>query len=69
MKIVVLGLVRFYQRAISPFRPVSCRYLPTCSQFACEAIERHGLWRGGWLALRRLARCRPFAGLGYDPVP
>ncbi|MEK7682298.1 MAG: membrane protein insertion efficiency factor YidD [Chloroflexota bacterium] len=69
MKRIVLGLIHGYQRAVSPFRPVSCRYLPTCSQYACEAVERHGVWRGGWLALKRLARCTPFAVSGYDPVP
>ncbi|MDO8531312.1 MAG: membrane protein insertion efficiency factor YidD [Dehalococcoidia bacterium] len=69
MKRIVLGLIHGYQWAVSPFRPVSCRYLPTCSQYACESVERHGVWRGGWLALKRLARCTPFVVSGYDPVP
>ena len=61
--------VRGYQVAISPMLPPSCRYYPTCSQYAVEALERHGAWRGGWLALRRILRCHPFRPGGYDPVP
>jgi putative membrane protein insertion efficiency factor len=58
-----------YQRAISPTLPPMCRYEPTCSHYAREAIERHGALRGAWLAARRLARCRPLGGRGWDPVP
>jgi uncharacterized protein len=65
----LLGLIRFYQRGISPFTLPSCRYVPTCSQYAVEAIERHGALRGGWLAARRIGRCHPFGGKGHDPVP
>ncbi|HUE77602.1 MAG TPA: membrane protein insertion efficiency factor YidD [Longimicrobiales bacterium] len=65
----LLTLVRFYRRAISPLLPASCRFTPTCSAYAEEAIRRHGPARGGWLAVRRLARCHPFGGSGYDPVP
>jgi putative membrane protein insertion efficiency factor len=65
----VLSLIRFYQRAISPGLGPLCRYEPTCSHYACEAIERHGLLKGGWLGLKRLSRCRPYGGRGYDPVP
>ncbi len=65
----VLGLIRFYQLAISPHFPPSCRFHPTCSAYAMEAIEAHGVWRGGWLFLRRFARCHPWGGEGYDPVP
>jgi putative membrane protein insertion efficiency factor len=61
--------VRGYQVAISPLLPPSCRYYPTCSHYAVEALERHGAWRGSWLALRRILRCHPFRPGGYDPVP
>lgn len=66
---VLLGFIRFYQLAVSPFTPPACRYLPTCSQYAKEAIARHGACKGGWLAIKRLARCHPFGGSGHDPVP
>ena len=72
MKRLLLALVRFYRRHISPLRPACCRYLPTCSQYALEAIERHGALRGGWLAVRRIARCHPLhrgEHNFYDPVP
>ena len=63
-----VALVVFYQRAFAG-RPSPCRYWPTCSQYAREALEAHGLWRGGWMAVRRLARCHPWGGRGADPVP
>lgn len=66
---LVIGLIQFYRGAISPLFPPSCRYTPTCSQYAIEAIRMHGLLRGSWLALRRLSRCHPWGGHGYDPVP
>jgi putative membrane protein insertion efficiency factor len=62
-------LVRGYQVSISPFLPGSCRYHPTCSAYAIEALQRHGAARGGWLAVRRIARCHPFRPGGFDPVP
>lgn len=65
----VLSLIHLYQRTISPGLGNVCRYSPSCSHYACEAIERHGLVRGGWLSLKRLARCRPLGGSGFDPVP
>ena len=72
MKRLLIALVRFYRNQISPLRPPSCRYLPSCSQYALEALERYGAARGGWLALRRFARCHPFhrgEHAFYDPVP
>jgi putative membrane protein insertion efficiency factor len=67
--LVLLGLIRVYQVAISPVLPKSCRFEPSCSRYAFEAIERHGAIEGSWLALKRLARCQPFGNHGYDPVP
>jgi len=61
--------IRIYQLAISPLLPPSCRYQPSCSAYAIEALQRHGLLRGAWLTLRRLGRCHPWGGSGYDPVP
>ena len=69
MTALVLAMIRFYQRAISPALGPACRFEPTCSHYAAEAIGRHGLRRGAWLAARRLARCRPGGARGYDPVP
>ena len=70
MKRVFLWLIRFYQRNISPAFAPRCRFSPTCSQYALEAIERYGVWRGGWLACKRLLRCNPFyKGDYFDPVP
>ena len=70
MKRMMLGAIRFYQKHISPGLPARCRFLPTCSQYAFEAIERFGPLRGGWLALKRFLRCHPFyKGDLYDPVP
>ncbi len=66
---LLLVLIRGYQRAISPLLPPSCRYAPTCSQYAIEAIAGHGVLRGSWLALKRLGRCHPGRAGGYDPVP
>jgi uncharacterized protein len=62
-------MIRGYQSAISPFLPPACRYTPTCSEYAAEAIRRYGAGRGGWLATRRLLRCHPWGGSGHDPVP
>ncbi len=70
MKRFLLFLIRLYQRRISPAFPARCRFRPTCSQYAFEAIEKYGIWKGGRLALRRILRCQPFyKGDLYDPVP
>ena len=61
--------VRVYQWVLAPLFPPSCRFEPTCSTYAVEALRRHGAWRGGFLTLRRLARCNPWGRAGYDPVP
>ena len=66
---LMLLLIRFYQYAISPMLPPRCRYTPTCSQYAVEAVSKHGAFKGGWLALKRIARCHPFGSSGHDPVP
>ena len=69
MKRAILKAIRFYQRSISPLSPPRCRYIPTCSEYALEAVEKYGALKGGWLALKRLLRCHPFHKGGYDPVP
>lgn len=69
MKRILLWLIRFYRRFISPLTPPSCRFVPTCSQYAMEAIEKYGALKGGWMALKRILRCNPFHPGGYDPVP
>jgi putative membrane protein insertion efficiency factor len=69
LRALVLALIRFYRKGISPFLPASCRYTPTCSGYALEAVTRYGVLKGGWLTGRRLLRCHPWGGSGYDPVP
>ena len=66
---LLVMMVRFYQRFISPLTPPSCRFTPTCSQYAVEALQKYGPLKGSWLALKRLLRCHPWGGSGYDPVP
>ena len=68
-RLALAGLIRAYQIAISPALPAACRFTPTCSQYALDAVRRYGALRGGWLAVRRLARCHPFHPGGFDPVP
>ncbi|HEX7997317.1 MAG TPA: membrane protein insertion efficiency factor YidD [Pyrinomonadaceae bacterium] len=68
MRIVLVSLLRFYKAAISPLLPPSCRFVPTCSEYAREAIERYGALRGSWMGARRILRCHPFHPGGYDPV-
>lgn len=69
MSQVALGLIRLYQNTLSKVTPHVCRYQPTCSHYASEAIEKHGFARGSWLAAKRVGRCNPFSKGGYDPVP
>lgn len=72
MKGLLLWLIRFYRRQISPMTAPCCRFLPTCSAYALEAVEKYGAWKGGWLSLKRFCRCHPFhreKGFLYDPVP
>ena len=69
MKTIVLWLIRLYQKSFSRMLPPSCRFVPSCSEYARQAIEKHGVAKGGWLALRRISRCHPLNPGGYDPVP
>ncbi|MBQ6047880.1 MAG: membrane protein insertion efficiency factor YidD [Oscillospiraceae bacterium] len=72
MKKILVALIRFYQKFISPYTPPSCRFIPTCSNYALEAIGKYGAVKGGWLSIKRIMRCHPFHRKGYsiyDPVP
>jgi len=69
MKFLLLALIRLYQLTLSSFMGRTCRFLPTCSEYATEAIQKHGAWCGGLLAIRRIGRCHPWGGEGFDPVP
>lgn len=66
---IVLGLVYFYRFAISPLKPPTCRYSPTCSEYAIQAVKKYGPFKGVWLAVKRISRCHPWGGHGFDPVP
>ena len=72
MKRILLWMIEFYRKGISPLTPPSCRFIPTCSEYAMQAIERYGALKGGWLAFRRIMKCHPFhrqESIEYDPVP
>jgi len=69
MKTILLCLIRFYRGYISPLKPPVCRFTPTCSEYALEAIMKYGAIKGSWLAIKRICRCHPWGGSGYDPVP
>lgn len=68
-RFLIRGFIRLYQWVISPLFPASCRYAPSCSHYAADAVTRFGVFRGGWLAIKRIGRCHPWGGTGYDPVP
>lgn len=69
MKTIVLALIRFYKQFLSPFLGSNCRFYPSCSQYTYQAIEKYGVLKGGWMGIKRIARCQPFAQGGFDPVP
>ena len=69
MKYIFIGFVRFYQLVISPWLPTSCRYHPTCSQYSIEAFQKHGVFKGLWLTIKRVGSCHPWSKGGHDPVP
>ena len=69
LRTALLALIRFYRAGISPWLPAVCRFTPSCSEYGLEAVTRYGAMKGGWLTLRRLLRCHPLGGRGYDPVP
>ena len=69
MKKIFIGLIRGYQKILSPLLGAQCRYTPTCSQYAVEALQKYGALKGSWLAFKRILSCNPFGGHGYDPVP
>ena len=69
LKAVVILLIKIYQKAVSPWTPASCRYNPTCSSYSIDAFQKHGLWKGFILTIKRIGSCHPWGGSGYDPVP
>lgn len=69
LSLPLILLVRFYQKFISPYKPSCCRFTPTCSQYALEALRKYGPLKGSWFAFKRIIRCHPWGGSGYDPVP
>jgi putative membrane protein insertion efficiency factor len=69
MKLLAMALIRLYQRSLGRLLPPSCRFYPSCSVYGYGVIERYGVWRGGWLAVKRIARCHPFNAGGHDPIP
>ena len=69
MKSIALAMLRFYKRFISPLLPSACRFEPTCSVYMYQAVDKHGVIKGGWMGIKRIGRCHPFHPGGYDPVP
>ncbi|MCL2247616.1 MAG: membrane protein insertion efficiency factor YidD [Lentimicrobiaceae bacterium] len=68
-RFLLIGLIKLYQYTLSPFLGRHCRFVPTCSQYGIEAIQKHGALKGSWLTIKRILRCNPWGGSGYDPVP
>ena len=69
LRTTLIALIKLYRLAVSPWIPAQCRFIPTCSAYGLEAVEKHGALRGSWLIVRRLSRCHPWGGSGHDPVP
>ncbi|RSK28268.1 membrane protein insertion efficiency factor YidD [Bacillus sp. HMF5848] len=69
MRVIFIAIIRFYQKFISPLKPPTCRFYPTCSHYGLEAIKRHGALKGGWLTIKRISKCHPFHPGGFDYVP
>lgn len=69
MRVILIALIHFYQNFISPFRPPTCRFYPSCSSYACDALNKYGALKGSWLSVKRLLRCNPWSSGGYDPIP
>ncbi|WOV86380.1 membrane protein insertion efficiency factor YidD [Sporosarcina oncorhynchi] len=69
MKSILIGIIKIYQKVISPLTPPTCRFYPTCSHYGIEALQKHGAVKGSWLAVRRISKCHPFHEGGFDPVP
>jgi len=69
LKIILIGIIKAYQKVISPLTPPSCRFYPTCSHYGVEALQKHGALKGAWLTIRRILKCHPFHEGGFDPVP
>ncbi|MFN8297885.1 MAG: membrane protein insertion efficiency factor YidD [Chitinophagales bacterium] len=69
LSLLFIGIIKFYRLFISPILPPSCRYTPTCSEYGIQAITKYGPFKGGWLTIKRISRCHPLGGSGYDPVP
>lgn len=69
LSLLFIGIIKFYRLFISPILPPSCRYTPTCSEYGIQALTKYGPFKGGWLTLKRISRCHPLGGSGYDPVP
>jgi uncharacterized protein len=68
MKYILIALIKLYQKIISPFFPLRCRFIPSCSEYTIQAVKKYGVFKGGWLGIKRISKCRPFGKGGYDPL-